>query len=425
MQALLTGYAERIIPGGETLVRCGEQSLLVSNAIPGDAVQCRIEGKRRGALRGRVEALIDASGMRGNAPCGVAGACGGCALQFLDPVYHASIKSAWVRDAFLPFMDADSTWVPIREPLERGQRRRVRWWRGQDTEGVFLGLRARNSHVSVRASACRMVCPEIDKLRLRIQRHLPAAVKSVCMTLLADGIHIVFEGNGIGKSGAGRYLIAMLDNVDIGIAVVPWRKATSAAVPLLHPVKPLHDIVPAGDTFIQLSVGPDDFIQGNVTGNVEIVRQVQEWARTGTPRFVADLFCGAGNLSLPLAYATGAEVRGGDASASSIRQANANARNHGLKARYESVNLFEPSDLSSFSGADVLILDPPRKGAKRICRNTGALLPASIIMINCDIASGARDASELHKSGYRLRALRAFDLFPWTGHVEAMSLWRR
>jgi len=89
------------------------------------------------------------------------------------------------------------------------------------------------------------------------------------------------------------------------------------------------------------------------------------------------------------------------------------------------MNLFKPCDLSNFSGADVLILDPPRKGAKRICRNMGSLLPTRIIMVNCDIASGARDAAELHKLGYRLRALRPFDLFPYSGHVEAMSLWQR
>ncbi len=423
MQTVVTGHAECLLPGGEALVRCAGQSLLVSNAIPGDAVQCHIEGKRRGALRGRVEALLDASGMRGHAPCDVADACGGCALQFLDPVHHATIKSAWVRDAFSTFMDTGSAWVPIREGPRYGRRRRARWWRGHDSKGVFLGFRARNSHASVRTSACPMVCPEIDALRLHIQNHLPDAVESVRMTLLADGIHVVFEGGNISDAGIDRHLTSMLDNVDVGIAVVSWRGAISTVVPLLHPVKALHDIAPAADTFIQLSVGPDDFIQGNATGNAEIVRQVQEWA--GSPRFVADLFCGMGNLSLPLAYATGAKVRGGDACASSIRQANVNARTHDLKARYVSINLFEPFDLSSFSGADVLILDPPRKGAKRICRNIGALLPASIIMVNCDIASGARDAAELHKLGYRLRALRAFDLFPWTGHVEAMSLWRR
>jgi len=190
-----------------------------------------------------------------------------------------------------------------------------------------------------------------------------------------------------------------------------------------RPVKILHDRIPAGECDIQLPVGPDDFVQGHSSGNRAMVRQVQEWA--GNPRFVADLFSGIGNLSLPLAYTTGAETRGADLCASSIRQANASAKKLSVNAHYETINLFESFDASAFSGADVLILDPPRKGAKRICRNIGALLPASIIMVNCDVASGARDAAELHKHGYRLRALRAFDLFPYTGHVEAMSFWSR
>jgi len=55
----------------------------------------------------------------------------------------------------------------------------------------------------------------------------------------------------------------------------------------------------------------------------------------------------------------------------------------------------------------------------------GRLLPAKIIMVNCDVASGGRDGEMLKSLGYRLHTLRALDLFPYTGHVEAMSLWVR
>lgn len=421
-QPLITGHAERILPGGDVLVRHGRQQFLVRNAIPGDTVRCRIEGKRHGVLRGRVEALMDASDLRAGTQCGIAAVCGGCALQFLDPAHHAAIKSAWVRDAFMPFFGSDTLWNPIHKAPECGQRRRVRWWRGEDPKGAFLGFRARNTHMAVRIPACRMVCPEMDKLRLYIQEHIPDGIESVRMTYVSGGIHVVFEGSRISDASV-QYPALLSGNADICAPVVPWWRGSSAAIPLLRPVKTLHDLLPTGDARIRLPVGPDDFVQGHAAGNAEMVRQVQEWA--GTPRFVADLFCGVGNLSLPLAYATGAEVRGGDAAVSSIRQANICAREYGLNARYESMNLFEPFDLGPFSGADALILDPPRKGAKRICRSMGALLPATIIMVNCDVASGARDARELYRTGYRLRALRAFDLFPYAGHVEAMSLWRR
>jgi len=417
--------------------------------------------------------------MRVEATCSAANQCGGCALQFLDPAHHAVLKSGWVRDAFLPFMDADTAWHAIEEDIKFGQRRRARWWRGHDSEGVFLGFRAKNSHTVIRAPDCQIVHPEIDALRLYIQNDIPRDVESIQMTRLADGMCVVFEAQaeGIGANVSrascktrerrlasplrpiselefrsmeppcssfklenglevglplihpefckrlSSHLVSSVQGFPFADTMTLWWRTPSTMIPLARPVRTLHDRVPAGDACIQLSVGPDDFIQGNVTGNTGMVRQVQEWA--GTPRFVADLFCGVGNLSLPLAHATGAQVRGGDASASSIRQANASAKVYGLNTCYTSMNLFKPCDLSNFSGADVLILDPPRKGAKRICRNMGSLLPTRIIMVNCDIASGARDAAELHKLGYRLRALRAFDLFPYSGHVEAMSLWQR
>jgi len=423
-QSLISGHAERLLPGGEALVRHQSKQFLIGNAVPGDRIQCSIEGKRRGILRGRVEALIEPSKMRVEATCNAASECGGCALQFLGAMHHATIKSAWVRDAFLPFLGSDTAWSPIPEDVEYGQRRRSRWWRGEDSTGVFLGFRARASHAVVRTSTCQMVCPEMDAFRLHIQNDISDDIESVQVTRLPDGMHVVFEGqaSNIDTNIANR-LAELIKGCSLAVPVVAWWRSPSATTPLCRPVKILHDQVPAGDRLIQLPVGPDDFVQGHATGNREMVRQVQEWA--GSPRFVADLFSGIGNLSLPLACTTGAEIRGADMCESSIRQANASAKALGVNVHYKAINLFDSFDASAFTGADVLILDPPRKGAKKICRNMGSLLPASIIMVNCDVASGARDATELHKLGYRLRALRAFDLFPYSGHVEAMSLWRR
>jgi len=375
-------------------------------------------------LRGCVEARIEDSAMRVEADCDAANQCGGCALQFLDPAYHAGVKSAWVRNAFLPFFDSDTEWHAIHGNSEYGQRRRARWWRGEDSAGYFLGFRARASHTVVRASACRMVCPEMDALRLHIQNDMPDDVESVQMLRLADGMHVVFEGRAkrVDTNIASR-LVNLIREFSPALPIVAWWRSPSGTMPLSRPVTILHDQVSAGDHEIQLPVGPDDFVQGHATGNRNMVMQLQAWA--GSPRFVADLFCGIGNLSLPLACITGTAIQGADMCESSIRLANASAKTLGLNAHYKAINLFAPFETSAFAGADMLILDPPRKGAKRICRNMGTLLPASIIMVNCDVASGARDAAELHNLGYRLRALSAFDLFPYSGHVEAMSLWRR
>ncbi len=422
--SMISGAVERLLPGGDALVRCQEGCVLVSNAVPGDTVTCRIDGKRRGVFRARVTDVDAASRMRTAARCTAAAGCGGCALQFLAPGRHAKVKSTWVREAFAPFFENDTDWIPVKGEIPRGQRRRARWWCGSDCRGRFLGFRARASHSPVRSPGCAMVLPQMDALRLHVQDMLPDPVRSVRLTGLIDGMYAVFEGDvDAMPSGLARDLMKRINECDPTVPVQLWWRGPSGYALMSTSVRPLHDRVPAGGEWVELAAGPDDFVQGHARGNADMVRQLLHWA--GRPRFVADFFSGIGNFSISLACATGAVVRGADASVSSCRRANANAGKYDLNARYDAVNLFAAFDLGAYAGADVLILDPPRKGAIRICRSMGALLPAAIIMVNCDVASGARDARCLSGQGYRLRALRAFDLFPDSGHVEAMSLWRR
>jgi len=130
-------------------------------------------------------------------------------------------------------------------------------------------------------------------------------------------------------------------------------------------------------------------------------------------------------LSLPLAAATGARVFGAELNAASVRAASRNAKALGIVSSFVVANLFESFDIEPYIGADVLILDPPRRGAKRICNQIPRLLPKKIIMVSCDVAAGAHDGALLQQHGYRLKALRALDMFPYAGHVEAMSLWEQ
>jgi 23S rRNA (uracil1939-C5)-methyltransferase len=152
-----------------------------------------------------------------------------------------------------------------------------------------------------------------------------------------------------------------------------------------------------------------------------MIRQVQAWSDGA--RRVGDMFAGFGNLSLPLAAAIKADVIGAEVRHASVTAANKSARRLGLDARYVQADLFGHFDLSPFTGMDVLIIDPPRKGARKICQSLPILLPRKIVLVSCDIAAGARDAAMIARHGYRLEAVRVLDMFPFAGHVEAMSLW--
>ena len=412
----LTGQAECLLPGGEAVVRSPDGVFLVSNAVPGDEVCFHEQEKRRGSRRGVLDDVLKPASTRVESICGIAAECGGCALQYLDKKAHAGIKSAWVYESFDPFVEEGTQWQPIGQTEPR-LRRRARWWRAEDGQGVYLGFLARTSHKVVRHECCHTVLPELDMARQAIQGLLPPSVQAVQITALHDGMHVVPESNLAMDFGLTLPEIPYFPEWHVQY----WWRDPAGTKPLSEEKKPLHDLLPAGDGNVLLRIGPDDFVQGQMEGNAAIVKQVQNWAADA--RRIVDLFAGAGNLSLPLAYSTGAEVLGADVRPQSVQAANANASRLSVAAEFHAANLFEAGDLSAYAGADVLILDPPRKGAKSVCQAMGILLPKKIIMLSCDVAAGRRDAAILHRHGYRMHALRAFDLFPYAGHVEAMSLW--
>jgi len=250
--------------------------------------------------------------------------------------------------------------------------------------------------------------PRIESLRQFLQNKLPVHVESVQFCHLSDGTHVILESQHACPENIG---IHWPDDVQ------PWWRDSQATRAMSKKVMPLHDVVHG----LNLRVGPDDFIQNDALGNHALLTQLKSWCADA--RFVVDLFSGIGNLSLPLAQ--NARVLGAELHVASVRAANANAKRLHLNAQYHSFNLFQSFPFQDFAGADVLILDPPRRGAKEICKQLGMLMPKRIIMVSCDIASGARDAKAMQQAGFQLKELKALDLFPYAGHVEALSLWER
>jgi 23S rRNA (uracil1939-C5)-methyltransferase len=417
----LTGKAEALLPGGEALVRAANNVFLVGNCLPGDEISFSPVQKRRGASRGRLIEIIKNSPNRVIPPCPVAETCGGCALQALKPDLHAEIKSAWVLDAFRKSRVEKAVWIPAVQAVLYG-RRRVRWYVGEDRDGVFPGFRGKNSHTVVRHHLCMTATSELNMLRLKLEESAVEVClgryKSVQALQLDDGIHVILEGALCPEAFVVPY------HEPEAVPLQWWHRDEKRTMPLTRPARYFHDLLPAGDGgYLSVQIGPDDFIQGEAEGNRQMIQQVIEWSRGA--RFVVDLFSGVGNLSLPVAGALKARVLGAELNVASVRAANANAKRLDLDARYVQANLFEKFDVEPFVGSDVLILDPPRRGAKRVCGMMGSLLPAKVIMVNCDVASGGRDGELLQSLGYRLHTLRALDIFPYTGHIEAMSLWTR
>ncbi|MDQ6961856.1 MAG: methyltransferase [Mariprofundaceae bacterium] len=394
---------DKILVGGEALAHGDDGSVLVSNGVPEDILDIGTLQKRRGMARAELSAVVQASASRVPAPCLHAQQCGGCALQFLDPSQHADLKSKWVKDAFQASWHASTQWLPAVDLPAFARRRRIRFWH----QAGKLGLRRRASHDLIALEHCLICEPSMDAFRLWLQAQLEKDVQSIQMCLLSDGMHVILESHRPQQACD----IVWPEHVQA------WWRCDNKTTPLSEKVTPLHDDVDG----LKIRVGPDDFIQNDAQGNQVLVSQLKAWSDGAS--FIVDLFSGVGNLSLPLART--ARVLGAEMNVASVRAAQSNAKRLKLSAEYRVLNLFSQFNVTDFAGADVLILDPPRRGAKEICKKLGYLMPKKIIMVSCDIASGARDGKMIEEAGYRLSALKVLDLFSYAGHVEALSLWER
>jgi 23S rRNA (uracil1939-C5)-methyltransferase len=140
---------------------------------------------------------------------------------------------------------------------------------------------------------------------------------------------------------------------------------------------------------------------------------------------IADMFCGLGNFTLPIAR-SGARVLGLEGSAALVARAKQNAELNGLKVDFGEADLFavNADTLLQLGRFDKWLVDPPRDGALELVKAiTPETAPDRIVYVSCNPATLARDAAVLVQAqGYRLTAAGAVNMFPHTAHVESIAV---
>ncbi|MBT8143885.1 MAG: 23S rRNA (uracil(1939)-C(5))-methyltransferase RlmD, partial [Gammaproteobacteria bacterium] len=173
--------------------------------------------------------------------------------------------------------------------------------------------------------------------------------------------------------------------------------------------------------------GPTDFVQINAAINSEMIDAIVTQLDPAADDQVLDLFCGIGNITLPLARYAG-RVTGIEGAAPQVERARANAAANGLGNTD-----FAVADLSTDIVSmpfmqkhwDRLVLDPPRSGAAAVCENIDRINPGRIVYVSCHPATLARDIATLVAAGYQLESAGVMDMFPHTAHVESMAVLSR
>ncbi len=176
---------------------------------------------------------------------------------------------------------------------------------------------------------------------------------------------------------------------------------------------------------VVLAAGPTAFVQANTRMAAMIYAAIAAAAELDTRSRALDLYCGVGGIALTLARSAGS-VLGVEEVAAAVDAARANAaRAHATHARFVA-GLVEDVLTAQGEPADVVTMNPPRKGCgPKVARALARLAPRRVLYLSCNPDSFARDAAELVVGGFRLVAVRPFDLLPQTDHVELLGTFVR
>jgi len=395
--------------------------VFVHRTAPGDEVEIRIGRLHARWGEGELVSIVRPGDARVEASCPMYDRCGGCVLQHLEYGEQLRWKSRIVGDALTRVggLDVEQPEV-VGSPLRWGYRNRVtftvRRLGGGRTVAGFHALR-RPGHVVDVGGECLLPEAPIAEAWTALRdawrrgtRPLPSGRElRVTIRALEDGVVILVRGGAEGW--CGKELMAQVPGV-LGV----WHQPRSER---------RASLVGGTATFEawgteRVPLGGEAFLQVNRACARLLLDHVLQAAGAPSPRplggLAVDAYCGVGVYGRALA-ASGWTVTGiesdPDASAAACHEA---------PEGFSVVEGLVEERLPDVLPADLVIVNPPRAGLQEWI--PGMLLhhrPGRVVYVSCDPATLARDAARM-SPGYRLVAVRAFDLFPQTAHVETVAV---
>ncbi len=419
---------------GRGIAHVDGKVIFIEDALPGERVEYRSYQRKPKYEQATATAILKASPLRVTPPCPHFGVCGGCSMQHLDPSAQTAVKQRVLEDAFAHIgkLAPEVLYPPITSATW-GYRHRARLSVRYVAKkgGVLVGFHEKRSSYVALMHECRVlpkaVSDLIDPLKALVEGmsgrdRLPQIEISI-----GDG-QVVLVLRHLEPLSADDQQ-ALRDFADTHGIVWYLQPKGPATAHLFHPLEtpPLAYSLPEYDLTLRFS--PTEFTQVNHGVNNLLVRRAMALLQPQPGERIADMFCGLGNFTLPIAR-SGATVVGIEGSKELVERARANAELNGLADRceYGVANLFDatPESLAALGHFDKMLIDPPRDGAAELVRSLGEDGPKRIVYVSCKPSTLARDAAILiHEKGYVLKGAGIANMFPHTSHVESIALFER
>jgi len=396
MTELLVVDVGPVAHGGHCVARLDGQVVFVRHALPGERVRIRVTDRNKRFLRADAVEVLDAAPGRVDPPCRWAGECGGCDFQHVSPPVQRELLTSVVREQLrrLAGLQWDGVVEPI-APEDIGWRTRVTWAVGSDGRA---GLRRHRSHEVVPVDRCLIAHPDLPVVTDQAwdDRSVEAIVSSTGERLLVTDASIS-------------------DDMERRVDGVVARDGTPRAGTHRLTERVRHR---------DFRVTGSGFWQVHPAAAATLVDAVLDGAEVRSGDRVVDLYAGVGLFTAFLAEEAG--PAGSVAWVEADRGAVADARQN--LGDLPTVEIVPRRTEQALRGgalgerADVVVLDPPRTGAKQAVPDIASLGARTIVYVACDPAALARDLATFAEHSYALRSLRAFALFPMTHHVECVAV---
>jgi len=429
---------------GQGVAKIDNFVVFVSGAITGDTVEIEITETKKNYAVGQIINIVKPSQFRITSPCKYYEQCGGCQLMHMDYNEQLRYKKTRVINelnrADIHFeesivQDTIGMEVPYR------YRNKTAFSVTERNNKIQIGPYEQGTYNTVDINSCMLQSQEADN-----------AVESFKNLMTKYGIK---PYNKKTKQGTIRNIVIRNNRKDeLMLIIVTTTENFSGKNNL---VRDITSLVPSIRTVVQnindkdtnlilgrknitlygdgtiidtiddlvFTISPETFFQINPVQTEKLYQTAIQYADIDKDDICFDIYCGIGTISL-MAAKKAKKVYGVEI----VEQSIINARENASRNKINNTEFFAgkaevivPRLYKQNIKADIVIVDPPRKGCeKEVIDTIISMSPKKVVYVSCNPSTLARDVKLLENSGYRLEKVQPVDQFPWTVHVESIIL---
>jgi 23S rRNA (uracil1939-C5)-methyltransferase len=426
-----TALIESLSHEGHGIAHVEGKTIFIDGALPFENVTYSSFRKKPTFENAQATSIHNDSFMRVKPKCPHYGVCGGCSLQHMEFGAQVAAKQRVLEDnlARIGHVTPQAILPAIYGPAW-GYRHRGRLSvKNVVKKGtVLVGFHEKRSSFVADMSECHVLVPHVSA-QLPALRELVKGLSifdrmpQIEIAVGANITVLVFRNMEAINDADFELFKAYADEWKVQIWLQP--KGPDTAYPL-YPLDAPALTYTMPEFNIEMPFKPTEFTQVNHGINRVMVERAIKMLDPQPGERIADMFCGLGNFTLPIAR-SGATVLGMEGSQQLVERAFESAKHNGLDhlTDFTMANLFDMNEewLEKLGHFDKMLIDPPRDGAMSLCQAISADNgPKRIVYVSCSPSTLARDADILvNQKGYTLKTAGIINMFPHTAHVESIA----